>query len=331
MKKLFFISAALAVTSSVVFAQSVSYKVTSDDPAKYKPTAAYIDLFNADTYLGASIGWGVKLETILLKRIMPYASIKSAYSDISTHHVVSGYPTSEGGLHKQMIVDLGGVLYLVNKQKSKNLRVVLSSYSTGRTTHTRYIMVPGTIKRMFGVEGGIYYNRKALEFDGDSHDLYTYKAPSGQEVPIEDVGSGSSNPQPAGESYNPLSMTNIASIYGGVHLRKVTSLFIMAEGKKKSNARVSDLYADLMLAPVVPIKDVIDINGARWGIEPKSGAIRHLGWRVGFSARGVRTLGLQYNFEFGQKPGPKLGKDFMDNGTYISIGMGVSLAFRKLI
>lgn len=330
MKKLL-LASILASAASTVSAQSVSYKTLSDDPGKYKLTAVYVDLFNADTYLGAGIGYGLKLETVLLKRLMPRIDYKYSYMDASTHHVVSDYPTSEGGLHKQMILDLGAVLFLANKEKKKNLRVVLSSYSTGRTTHTRYIMVPGTVKRMMGVEGGIYYNRKALEFDDASHELYNYKTPSGQEVPIEGVGQSSGNPQPSGESYKPLSMTNVASLYGGVHLRKVTSLFIMAEGRKKSNARVGDLYADVMLAPVVPIKDVIDVSGAKWGIEAKSGAIRHLGWRVGYSLRGVRTLGFQYNFEFGQKPGPKLGTGFMDNGTYISLGMGFSLAFRKLI
>lgn len=330
MKKVL-IAAAIMAISGTVSAQSVKYSVLSDNPAGYKPTTACIDLFNADTYLGANISWGVKLETVLLKRIMPYINVRSAYLDAATHHVVSGYPTSDGGLHKQMNVDLGGALFLGNKEKQKNLRVVLSSYSTGRVTHTRYIMVPGTMVRLMGVEAGLTYSRRALQFDDASHDLYNYKTPSGQVVPIQSVGASGSYPQPAGESYQPLSMSNIVSIYGGVHLRKVTSLFIMAEGRKKSNARVSDVYVDIMAAPVVPIKDVVDISGATWGIEAKSNAIRHLGWRVGFATRGVRTLGLQYSFEFGQKPGPKLGKDFMDNGTYISVGMGFSLAFRKLI
>ncbi len=330
MLKSIFIGTAIAGLSATSFAQSVSYKVISDDPKTYKPSAAYVDVFNADTYLNPNIGYGVKLETVLLKRIMPYINYKYSYLDAATHHVVSGYPTAEGGLKKQMILDLGGVLFLADGTKKKNLKVVLSSFSSGNYTHTRYMMIPGQRRRMFGVEGGIYYNRKALEFEDNSHAMYNYKSPAGQEVAMESVGSSGTN-QPAGESYKPLSMTNVASVYGGVRMRKVTSLFIMAEGRTKSNARVSDLYADLMLAPVVPIKDVVDINGAKWGIEAKSGAIRHLGWRVGYSMRGVRTLGFQYNFEFGQKPGPQLGKGFMDNGTYISLGMGFSLAFRKLI
>ncbi|PQJ10763.1 hypothetical protein CJD36_012390 [Flavipsychrobacter stenotrophus] len=325
------ITAALCAITVSASAQMTSYTKTSDDPHNYKPTAAYIDLFNADTYLDASISYGVKVETVILKHLMPWVQYRHSYLDIATHHVVSGYPTKEGGLRKQMVLDLGGAFFLADKEKKKPLRVVLSSFSGGGYTHTRYMMVPGTMRRMFGVEGGVFYNRKALEFDDDSHSMYSYKTPTGQEVPIEGVGTSSSNPQPAGESYKPLSMTNVVSIYGGLRLRKVTSLFINVGGRTKNNAKVSDLYADIMLAPVVPIADVVDINGAKWGIEAKSGSIRHLGWRVGYSARGVKTLGFQYNFEFGQRPGPMLSKSFMANGTFISMGFGVSIAYKKLL
>lgn len=325
------LTTAIAAVAMSASAQMTSYTKISDDPHNYKPTAAYVDLFNADTYLDANIGYGLKVETVVLKRLMPWIQYKYSYLDIATHHVVSGYPTKEGGLKKQMILDLGGAFFLADKEKKKSLKVVLSSFSGGGYTHTRYMMVPGTIRRMFGVEGGIYYNRKALEFDDDSHSMYTYKTPTGQEVPIEGVGTSSGNPQPAGESYKPLSMTNVVSMYGGLRMRKVTSLFISVNGRTKNNAKVSDLYFDLMLAPVVPIADVVDISGAKWGIEAKKGSIRHLGWRVGYSARGVKTLGMQYNFEFGQKPGPMLSKSFLSNGTYISMGFGVSLAFKKLI
>ena len=325
------ITAAVSGLALSASAQMTSYTKVSDDPHSYKPTAAYIDLFNADTYLDASISYGLKVETVVLKRLMPWVQYRHSYMDMATHHVVSGYPTKEGGLKKQMVLDIGGALFLADHEKKKSLKVVLSSFSGGGYTHTRYMMVPGTRRRMFGVEGGVFYNRKALEFDDASHSMYSYKTPSGQVVPIDGVGTSSGNPQPAGESYKPLSMTNVVSIYGGVRMRKVTSLFINVGGRTKNNAKVSDLYFDLMLAPVVPIADVVDINGAKWGIEAKSGSIRHLGWRMGYSARGVKTAGLQYNFEFGQRPGPMLSKEFLGNGTFISMGLGVSIAYKKLI
>ncbi len=325
--------AALLTTLSIANsnAETVTYKLVTDAPAQYKPTNVYIDLFDADTYLGPSIGYGVKVETVLLGKIMPSVFFKSYYLDANARHNKSdGYPMPDGGLGKQTVLDLGCTLFLIGKEKKKDLRVVLSSHSSGKYTFTKYTMIPGTIKRQFGVEGGIYYNRRALEFDDASHSLYKYKSSTGVESPIESVGGSGIN-QPAGNYYQPYSMTNVVSLYGGVKLRKITNLVVDVNGRKKSNAKVIDLYADIMLAPIIPIADIVDQNGAKWEIKPESNALRHLGWRAGAMMRGSRTASIQFNFEFGQKPGPKLGTGFMENGTYINMGVGLGLGFKKFL
>ena len=36
-----------------------------------------------------------------------------------------------------------------------------------------------------------------------------------------------------------------------------------------------------------------------------------------------------YNVEIGQRPGPKLGKEYKTNGSYVSAGFGLTLGFYK--
>ena len=124
-------------------------------------------------------------------------------------------------------------------------------------------------------------------------------------------------------------MTHIFSIYGGLHYRKITNVEISTGEGIKANRNTVDLYADIMLAPVVPISNVIDNEGKEWKIVPQSGAIRHLGWKAGATHHNCGRVSLEYNFEFGQKPGPIMGKDFMNSGAYISMGMGLSIGSRK--
>ncbi|MCW3124220.1 MAG: hypothetical protein JWQ38_3712 [Flavipsychrobacter sp.] len=324
------LNAAILSCSLASTAQMTSYTLLSSDPDDYKRSVVYVDLFTADTYLNPNLGSAVKAETVIGNRIMPWLQMKYSWADANTHHVVSGFPTNASGLKKQFILDAGGALFLVSKNKDKRVKVVLSSHSFGGYTHTKYLMVPSTIKRMFGVEGGVYYNRRALEFEDKSHALYSYKSTTGSYAgPIEDVGSTSSAAgAPTGESYKPLSMTNIMSIYGGIHYRKITNTSIRASGYgKRTNATIMDWYADIMLAPYVPIADVVDNTGQTFELVAAKGAINHLGWKAGATYHTAKTFSFEYNFEFGKKPGPSLGKGFMTNGAYISMGLGFSLGF----
>jgi hypothetical protein len=330
--KMKLVLAALLACSTAANAQMVSYEKKYDNPNDYKRTKLFVDLFNVDWYLNATIGSGLRLETVVADRLMPWAQVKFALADAATKHVVSGYPTNENGQKKQLITDVGAALFLVNKNKTKKVKIVLSSFSTGRTTTTKYIKIPATVKKMFGVEGGLNYNRRAIGFEDESHAMYKYESMDGQTtLPIPSVGS--SNTQPTGEAYKPQSMTNIASVFGGIHLRTVTNVSISAKGSGwKSNHTVTDFYIDAMLAPVIPIAHVIDNSGVEWKIKPEKGAIRNLGWRVGYvHHNSENTVGFQYNFEFGQKPGPKMGDDLMSSGAYISLGFGLTIGSDKHI
>ncbi len=324
--------AVLLACCTAANAQMVSYEKKYDNPNDYRRTKLFVDLFNADWFLDASLGSSLRLETVIADRIMPWAQVKFAVADAASKHAVSGYPTNDGGQKKQLITDAGAALFLVNKNANKKVKIVLSSFSSGRTTTTRYIKIPATVKKLFGVEGGLYYNRRAIGFGDNSHTMYKYQSMDGlTTLPIPGVGG--TGTQPAGEAYKPQSMANMASLYGGIHYRTVTNVSISAKGSGwKSNHTVTDFYVDAMLAPVVSIANVIDINGVEWKIKPEKGAIRNLGWRLGYvHHNSENTVGFQYSFEFGQKPGPKLGDELLSSGAYVSFGFGLTIGSNKHI
>ena len=316
---------------SMATAQSVSYRPIDSDPDKYKPTALSLDLINFDTYLDASIGYGLKLETVIGGRIMPFINYKHAWTDLSARHIYNSYPMPKNGLHNQTTIDAGGVLFLRSKVKKRHVKIVLHSSSSGGYTYSKYLMVPSEVKRMLGVGGGIYFSQKAMQFEDDAHSLYRYKSLDGTiDVPIHDVGYTGTDVQPAGDAYTPYAMSYTTSIYGGLHIRNVKNTVIQADGYgRRANAKVVDFYFDMMYAPVVAIGNVRDIDGKEWEMVPQSGALRHLGYKVGYSMRSSKTFGFMYYTEFGKKPGPAMGKSFLNNGTYITLGMGVSIASGK--
>jgi hypothetical protein len=325
------LAGALAACTLAANGQSVSYKVIVNDPDDYKRTQLYLDLFTADSYLGAALGSAAKLETMVGERIMPWAQLKYSWADANTHHVVSGYPTSAGGLKKQEVIEFGSALFFRAKNVKKTTKVTLASSDNGRTRSHTYINIPSMVKKMLGVEGGINISRRALVFDSKSHTNYRYKSTDGTiDQPIGEAGDNSTT-QPAGEYYQPLSMSHVFSLFGGIHFRRINNISLSTgEYGHKSNRKVTDLYVDAMLAPSVKVDNVIDIAGKEWVLAPQgSNAKRNLGWRAGATYHNGQKVGLEYNFEFGQKPGPIMGDGFLNNGTYVSLGFGLNIGFDK--
>ncbi len=318
--------AAIVGYCSLATAQSVSYRLLETDPRNYKPTVLCLDLLNCDTYHDVAAGYGVKLETVILGRIMPFVNFKNSWYDGATHHLYNSYPIAPGGLKNQTNLDAGAVLFLFNKVKKRPVRIILKSTSSGRYTFTHFTYVPSEVKRMFGVGGGIFYNRKTLSIQDDAAPFFKYKNLStGAEVAIPQVGETNAG-QPAGDAYRAFAISNTMSLYGGLHLRNIKNTVIRADGYgKRSNAKVVDVYFDVMVAPVVSVGNVKDIDGKEWKIVPQSGGVNHIGYKAGYAIHSAKSFGFYYYTEFGKRPGPVLGKDFLNNGSYITLGMGVSI------
>ncbi|MES2703953.1 MAG: hypothetical protein V4649_15035 [Bacteroidota bacterium] len=305
-------------------AQQVSYTVIEKDPDKYKRTILYLDLINCDTYNDISAGYAAKLETVVGNRLMLWGQLKRSWLDAAARSRYN-YPVAADGLQKHAINDFGGVFFLTNKNKDKHVKVVLRSSSGGGYSYSKYIMVPATMKSHFGIRGGLFYNAKVLELDNDAHKRFRYESLDGtMNLPIEDVGS--SAVQPAGNAYCPLPLMKATSLYSGLHIRKITNVRLkVGRYGKRANAKVVDVFADLMYGTSTDISNVRDVDGVEWKILPQNGAIRKIGWRIGYSIHSARTFHYQYSAEFGRRPGAIVGDNFTSNGTYITLAMGVSI------
>ncbi len=314
-------------------AGNINVAVLETDPDKYKRTVLSTDLIGFDTYLDINVSYNFKLETMLGERIMPSLQIRHSWLDAATSHIGGGYPTTAGGLQKQSITDLGAVYFFHSVKKKASVKVVLSSVTSGRYTTTHSVHVPSEVRRMAGIRGGIFAFRKALAFDENSHSTYHYKSADGLTVvPISNVGNYT-YVQPAGQAYMPIAMSHVTCLYGGIHLRNIKHTVIKAEGyrRKKATAKVVDLYFDLMYAPTVTIDNVVDVDKKEWTIVPQDEAIRHLGYRIGYAFHSTRTAGVIFSSEFGKRPGAKMGKSFMDNGTFVTFNMGFSIGSGKYL
>ncbi len=310
---------------------TVSYSIIETEANKYKHTVLYLDLIGFDTYFDASVSTNVRLETMIGERFMPAAEVRYSWSDVATSHPGT-YPTSIGGLQKQMILDIGGVYFFRSKVKKVPVKVVLHSHSSGNYTYTKYVLVPSEVKRMVGLRGGLFSDRKALTFKEESHPYFNYKSTDGlMELPINNVGNHT-GVQPAGNAYMPLAMSTTPSLYAGIHLRNIKNTIIRTSGYgKRGNTKISDLYFDLMLAPTVIIKNVMDEDGVEWQIVPKSDGIRSLGYRIGYSLHSSRYCGFIWSTEFGKRPGAILGPSFLNNGTSLTFNLGISIGSGKYL
>lgn len=324
--------AVVAQRSWTTSAGTASISVLGTDVSKYKRTVLCADLLNIETHNDATVYAKFKFETLIGDRIMPFVSIRSTWLDAATRHVFNDYPMPAGGLQKMTATDIGGAFFFKVRTIDRDLKIVLRSSHGGGYSYTKYTHVPGQVMRLTGIRGGMFNYKKALKFGEDSHSMYRYKSADGlTDLPINDVGVFT-DPQPAGQSYQPMSMSIVKCLFAGLQLRSATNTFVKVAGYgRRSNARVLDLYMDLMYAPSITISNVRDIDGNEWQLVPGDKALRRLGYRFGYSIRQSKNAGISFSNEFGLRPGAIMSKSFLSSGAYISLGCGMSLASGKYI
>lgn len=192
----------------------------------------------------------------------------------------------------------GGVLYLLNRQKTRNLKVTLKSTegvgSNGqRVTTETYIMVPGNRDISLGVRGGLFLKSGAFGLDGEGlEELY-------------DNGYKQSNFTGTG-------------LYAGVIRRAMNNLVIQAEGYgTRMNSLAVETYADVIFSTSNSFVFVGEtpLNGSiKTGdkITDRVKALSNespLGFRIGWYGYQIapktsttKRFGMCYHFEFGKIP-----------------------------
>ena len=307
-----------------VQAQQITYNVVEDDPDRYKPLAIMLDPFYADAHnTNMTLGWSVRADVLLLGRVEGRFDFRKAYLDMEYKDEDYALPYAKNGLQKHTYMEAGASLFLFTKYKTKNLKITLSKTRSGNYETERYFMAPGTVKRLFGVRGGVSYLSSATQIEEKVS--IVDKSDGNNKVPIGGFGVNADG----SATYQIHTQLRTATLYAGLHIKAINRLFVEVDGwGSRGHARYADFYLDALFAPVVSLQDVKTRGGKEWSVEG-DGIIQRLGWRAGFSFRSPDRVWLSYKFEFGSRPGYKTGEKLLDNQkAFLMLGMGISLPFK---
>ncbi len=328
-------------TLSIAQAKSgmtVNYSIVNTEPV-FKHTALLIDpvLFGVGGINGG-LASALKVETQIGK-VMPWAKIRNAWTESGSYTGdFTDAPVSIDGMKKQMSTEIGCVYFLLDNTKDADVKVTTHVQRAMRTEIHYYVRVPSKVRRMLGVGAGHITFRSPLNVDQDSWDNFYYKSKDGSyQVPFTRQYDPNIYPamdpnlrQPSGTHELARSMSNTGSFFVGAHYRKVTNTIIMIDGaRRRSNARISDIYADVVLPYSNKITNVMDTKGIEWQLAAQDKAINTLGWRAGFSIRQPKGHFWQVGAEVGKIPGTQVPTLVGSSGLYFALNMGGSIGFGK--
>lgn len=316
MKKLLSTFTAIFLLYSFAVSQEITYKVKSDNPeskvASFSLEPFYMDWWSGDM----SLGYSVRADVNILKRIQLKADFRRSYMDLFL-----GGELPKG--HKRTWTELGGALLIRDKKLDRSIKVVLSSssYSSGGYTYTntKYIMVPGTVRKQIGLRAGLLNISSPLSL-GSNNTLKTVN-------PLYYTITGDTTKWPLQAAQQSF----IGTIHAGVDFNKIYDLVIYADGYGRRRAAMySNFYIDGILAPYVGLKNV-DATKTNLPNYDKvhSDNIKHWGWRMGWVIRHPNNLFLTYKMEFGSMPGVKTSA--LSTGYFVmTIGLNIPMSINAL-
>ena len=295
-------------------AQEVSYKIIIDEP-DIKNLTIGLNIIDFNAYsANTSLNYNIYGNAQLGKLLQADADFKRAYTDL-TAGLFS--PTDIGKSHE---IRLGGRFNLVNTLHKGRKKVVLSSFTSGRTTTTTSIQVPATSRRILSVRGGIQNYRNICDLSSmpsnDDNTMY-YKSLAGNKALLRDS-----------TSYEPLHYTVLTSgLYGGISYQTMANVIINADGYgRKSTSFRNDFYFDVLLTPLVNYQIVANANQAGYSgvdLNNEYNSKKYFGWRLGWQYFLGRKVGMTVKSEFGQQPGNYQGSWYLSFGMGLGIGANV--------
>lgn len=144
-------------------AQDVNYKIIKDQPDDIANLWVNFELLQFELPVknmsGTSFGLGVNSVVNYKNKLGGEATFRRSYLTL--------------GKKPRLQFELGGFYNLISKTKTRNQKVVLDSksYSSGGKTYTetKFIKVPGSVMKSYGVRAGFDYNREFLEARMEDH------------------------------------------------------------------------------------------------------------------------------------------------------------------
>lgn len=319
MKKIIYtltLSAIVAITANLK-AQSVTYRVTKNDPFDIKNFSCAIDPLWVDLngQNGYAYGWGLRADHMMGKTLLINLDFRQGFG---TH----GFDSRNNNTRNYFCFEGGLGLVISHKVRTRNVPIILSSssHTSGGVTYTTTYSirggVPAKIRTIIAFRGGVNMMGNSIDYSKNVDDsLLTFKSKNTD-------NQFSYSHRADSVKYNMTSVSSFGaysstSIYAGFCFRHIRQLIVDVDGWGiRSNQAYNDFYIDGMFAPVLLIKDfqtqpmvatvgsgTVTLPGETFDV--KYSAVSHFGWRMGWSIRQPKNQGFSYKFEFGQRPGLK--------------------------
>jgi hypothetical protein len=266
---------------------------------------------------------------MIMKRLSANVFFRKAYLDMNARsHADGSLPKPKNGFSKMTYFEPAVSFHIIDKLKKRSVKVVLSSstsYSGNyKTTSTKYIMVPGTVRKIRGVRGGLFFVNTAIDMD-QGEAIKTWTAKNGNET----VTFGEFGTRVHGSAiYNGYSQMRQVALFGGLTFKSITNLQTEVEGysKTRGNYNFYDFYVDVMYAPILSYQDVKFADGTNFSLSNSSN--NRTGWRAGVLWKNASHTFLSYGFEFGQRPGyAGSDKGFLNSRSFLNMVMGISIPY----
>lgn len=312
-------------------AQNVTYTTSTDDPDDVKNFQVHLSPFYMDMSRAnlINMGWELWATADIKKKLRFMTSFRSSYLELNKPPAVSEVPPintyyTKAHIGKSWKFEAIGQFNFVDRTRKGSVKVILEQYTTGygkySTTHTKYLMVPGTIRKSYGLRGGIYNlytaikleNTKGLNGGSAFYILDKKHAQSALSDTIKMSG------------YNSMNSMVFAA---GIDMRKVVNLIINTDTYGTCASRSStNLYVDLLLAVFNNYRNVFYIDsGKTTEYTVKPFGKRPLGWRVGWQFTNPEKAGMSMKFEFGKRPE---WQSKGASGIFMDFNVGINIPFR---
>jgi hypothetical protein len=335
MKTKIYLLALLFASVAGMKAQSVTYRITKDDPYDIKNFSLAIDPLFMDIsgQNGFSGGWGLRADYLMGKRLQANFDMRNAFGTVG-HDVKDPYNNTRNYFYMEGALGL----VLSHREVSKNVPIILSQSTSGNYRYTVSISggVPATMRKMIMLRGGVYQMTNTINLKGLADSLTYFDPKSGGEkrtlAAMDSLGFLNGTKKDA--KYGGFAST---AIFGGFNFKTICQLYLDVDGYgERGNIRYNDFFIDGIFAPVVTLKNytTIDTTGTDTKIEYdiKSKDKRMFGWRMGWVYRKPKDQGFSMKFEFGQRPGYKMydsnGKESYLKGMYAMFTFGLYIPLK---
>lgn len=321
-------------------AQSVTYRVTKNDPYDIKNFTLAIDplFFDVNGENGFAFGWGARANWFMGKAVDFNFDIRSGFG-------TRGYDIDDNNTRNYFAMEGSIGLTLSNKVKSRNVPIILSSssYTSGGYTYTTTYSISGGVpadtRKVIAFRAGAYQMTNSYDLNKNLHDslLMFRNKDTDSEFSMKENKDTIVFPVDNGNTWGGVAST---AVFAGFNFKTIRQLVVDVDGwGVRQNSRYSDFFIDGIFAPVIALKNYRGTNNH--GVESKydlkyEGGKRAFGWRMGWSYRKPKDQGFSFKWEFGQRPGFKSVNEknssinFRNWYTMITYGLYIPLKIKPI-